>query len=156
MGLPSNAARTYEDGSIYLFGEDPAMVRTRYSMFEEDEPPLVLKHHNGRPISVPGNYLIDFRDKEAGEMEQLAARKAAEKLNKRKRGVPKDYDFDINNLNERFVDKFRVAVKETQERRATTTFVGNHNQLFADQKEMESQGAKIPEDKKIGSEMTAN
>lgn len=141
-----------DTGASGLLDADQTLDRGRFSMFE-DEPPLILKHHNGRPISVPGRYLIDFRDKEGDEMEQRAARKLAEKMSKRKRGVPKYYLYDFNQLNERHVDKFRLAIKGTQERRATDIFVDKHNQLFRDQKEMESQGAKVPEDKKIGSEM---
>lgn len=115
---------------------------------------MILHHHDGRPISVPGRYLIDFRDKEGDEMEQKAARKLAEKMAKRKRGVPPYYLYDFNQLNERHVDKFRLATRQTQENKATVSFVSRHNQLFADQKEMESQGARIPEAKRISAEMT--
>ena len=126
-----------ETGTSALIDADQSMALGRHSMFE-DEPPLILQHLDGRPISVPGKYLIDLRDKEGDEIEQRAARKLAEKMSKRKRGVPKYYLYDFNQLNERHVDKFRVAAKQTQERRATTTFVERHNQLFRDQKEMES------------------
>lgn len=62
-----SAAAPAETGTGGMF-DDPSMALGRHSMFE-DEPPLILQHHNGRPVSVPGKYLIDFRDKEGDEME---------------------------------------------------------------------------------------
>ena len=105
-----SAAAPAETGAGGMF-DDPSWAVARHSMFEDDEPPLILQHHNGRPISVPGRYLIDFRDKEGDEMEQKAARKLAEKMSKRKRGVPKYYLYDISQLGERHVDKFRMHTK---------------------------------------------
>lgn len=52
------------------------------------------------------------------------------------------------------MDKFRLHTKGTHEKNATVKFVGEHNQLFNDQKEMESQGAKIPAHLKVVSEIT--
>ena len=142
-----------DSGTGGLLDGDQLIAQGRRSVLD-DEPPLILQHHNGRPISVPARYLLDVRDKEGDEMEQKAARKLAEKMAKRKRGVPPYYLYDFNQLNERHVDKFRLATRQTQERRATVSFVDRHNQLFNDQKEMESQGARIPEGQKVAAEMT--
>jgi hypothetical protein len=43
---------------------------------------------------------------------------------KRKRGpIQKFYDYDISMINEKHVDKFRVAVKSNVERKATDNFL---------------------------------
>ena len=97
------------------------------SWYDKDEPPVILKHYDGRPISVPEKFLVDFRDKEGSEIEKLAARKMAEKATCRKRGVPKYYLYDFNALNERPVDKFRLSTKSKHETNATVKFVGKHN-----------------------------
>ena len=64
----------------------------------------------------------------------------ATELAKKKKGVPKYYLYNYNQLNEKPVDKFRLGVKNRHEGNATVTFIKKNNDQFQVQKEMESQG----------------
>lgn len=49
---------------------------------------------------------------------------------KRRRKVPKSYNYDFTALADRNVDKFRMGQKTTMEQVATNIFVGRHNDVF--------------------------
>ena len=72
---------------------------------------------------------------------------------RKKKGVPKYYLYNYNQINEKPVDKFRLGIKNRHEGNATVKFIKKHNDLFQQQKEEENQGKKIPENLKIKSEI---
>lgn len=49
---------------------------------------------------------------------------------RKKKGVPKYYLYNYNQINEKPVDKFRMGVKSKHEGNATVKFIGKHNALF--------------------------
>lgn len=81
--------------------------------FDHGRHSMPLTHPDGRPISVPVKFLTDPRNQEEHEIEAAAQRKLLERLAQRTRGLPRFYDYDFTTLNERHVDKFRLATKNT-------------------------------------------
>ena len=65
---------------------------------------------------------------------------------RRKRGLPDSYNYSFHlyvNENAGKVDDIRRRAQHNTESKATSIFVGRHNQQFEEQKEMETQGAQI-------------
>lgn len=52
------------------------------------------------------------------------------KLWKRRRKMPRSYNYDFSAFADRNVDKFRMGQKTTMERVATDVFVGRHNEVY--------------------------
>ena len=82
--------------------------------------------------SVPERYKVDPT---AGAVDKVKP-----SIWKRRRKVPKRYNFSIAALADKHVDKFRSGLKTTYENNATDTFVYRHNEVHRMQKEHKKQG----------------
>lgn len=82
---------------------------------------------DGYGANIPERFLNSFRaDDDGGRLDaDMRVRPS-----KRKRNVPSYYEYDFTSLNERHVDKFRVATKTGQEEVASEIFKKRHNDVF--------------------------
>ena len=82
-------------------GGGPQLLRDS----EFDDYPIEI---DGRGANVPERFLNSFR---AGDDDGASDADMRVRPSKRKRSVPTWYEYDFTALNERHVDKFRVATK---------------------------------------------